>query len=85
MARVMPRIRTIPPEEVEGELAEVYEQVLETGFPAVPAIFQVASLRPDIARAIVDIYRAMFERGKLPRTTKEAIATWVSALNHCPY
>jgi alkylhydroperoxidase family enzyme len=81
----MPRIRTIPPEQAEGELREVYDAVVATGFPAVPAIFHLASLRPDIAHTIVDTYRVMFTAGRLPRTTKEAIATWVSALNQCPY
>ena len=81
----MARIRTIAPEQASGELAEAYARVQEAGFPAVPSVFQLASLRPDLVRALADSYRAMFADGALPRTTKEGIATWVSALNQCPY
>jgi hypothetical protein len=34
---------------------------------------------------MAETYRLMFGGGRLPRTTKEAVATWVSALNQCPY
>jgi hypothetical protein len=81
----MPRIRTIPPEQASGELADAYSLVHEAGFPAVPSVFQLASLRPDMVSALAESYRAMFSRGVLPRATKEGIATWVSALNQCPY
>ena len=81
----MSRVRTIPPEQASGELAEAYQAVREAGFPIVPAVFRLASSRPDIVRNLAETYRLMFATGKLPRTTKEAVATWVSALNHCPY
>ena len=81
----MPRISTIPPEQAGGELAEAYRRVVDAGFPAVPTVFQVASLRADIVANLAEGYRVMFAAGRLPRTTKEAIATWVSVLNQCPY
>ena len=81
----MPRIRTIPPEQATGELAEAYDAVREAGFPVVPSVFQLLSLRPDLVRSMAETYRLMFGGGRLPRATKEAVATWVSALNQCPY
>ena len=81
----MPRIRTVEPERAEGELAAAYGEVLETGFPVVPTVFQLTSLRPDIVRNLAEAYRLMFNAGRLPRATKEGIATWVSSLNQCPY
>jgi hypothetical protein len=78
-------VRRIPPEEASGELAGAYQAVREAGFEIVPAVFQLAGPRPDIVRNLAETYRLMFHTGKLPRTTKEAVATWVSALNQCPY
>jgi alkylhydroperoxidase family enzyme len=81
----MPRVRTIPPDQAGGELAEAYAAVKEAGFPAVPSIFALLSVRPDLVRNLAEGYRAMFASGRLDRSTKEGIATWVSALNQCPY
>jgi hypothetical protein len=81
----VPRVRTIPPEQASGELAAAYEAVKEAGFPVVPTVFQLASPRPDLVRNLADTYRLMFGTGKLPRATKEGVATWVSVLNQCPY
>jgi hypothetical protein len=81
----MPRIETIPPDAASGELADAYQEVQAAGFPAVPTVFQLASLRPDIVHNLAEDYRLMFATGRLPRATKEGIATWVSALNQCPY
>jgi len=81
----MPRIQTIPAEAAAGELADAYAKVREAGFPAVPTVFELASLRPDIVRNLAEAYRLMFGTGKPDRATKEGIATWVSALNQCPY
>ncbi|MFL5821340.1 MAG: hypothetical protein ACJ76S_11735 [Solirubrobacteraceae bacterium] len=81
----MPRIQTIPPDAASGELADAYDRVHDAGFPAVPTVFQLVSLRPDLVRNLAEAYRLMFGVGKLQRATKEGIATWVSALNQCPY
>ncbi len=81
----MPRVHTIPPEEATGELAEAYDAVRAAGFPVVPSIFALLSARPDLLANLAESYRLMFAVGRLPRATKEGIATWVSALNQCPY
>jgi uncharacterized peroxidase-related enzyme len=80
----MPRIRTVPPDEATGELAEAYKG-LEFAFPAVPAVFQLSSIRPDLVAVLVGLVRALFLSGELSRSAKEAIATYVSSLNQCPY
>jgi uncharacterized peroxidase-related enzyme len=81
----MPRIRTVPPEQATGVLAEAYARLTEFGLPVVPAVFQLSSLRPDFARSLVDLYRSLFGPGALSRSSKEAITTYVSTLNQCPY
>lgn len=81
----MPRIRTVPPEEATGALAEAYEEIKEFGMPAVPTVFQLSSIRPDLADLFARLYRALFGPGELSRSAKEAITTYVSVLNQCPY
>jgi uncharacterized peroxidase-related enzyme len=82
----MPRIRTVPPEAATGALAEAYEAVKATmGAPTPPLVFQISSIRPDLASLLASLAGALFDGGLLPRKSKEAIATYVSALNNCPY
>ena len=81
----MPRIRTVAPDQASGELGQAYDTVRQAGFPVVPSIFELLSLRPDLVRNLAESYRLMFAAGRLPRSTKEGIATWVSSLNQCPY
>lgn len=81
----MPRIRTIPPEAATGELADAYERLEEAGVPLAPTVFQLSSLRPDLARPLADAYVALFRDSQLSRQAKEAISTYVSVLNQCPY
>jgi len=82
----MPRIRTVPPEAATGQLAEAYEGLRETmGSPITPLVIQLSSVRPDITSALSQLYRALFSGGELPRMAKEAISTYVAALNNCPY
>jgi uncharacterized peroxidase-related enzyme len=81
----MPRIRTIPPEAATDDLAEAYEGLKEVGAPRAPTVFQLSSIRPDIASLLAGLYRALFRGGELSRPAKESIATFVSELNECPY
>lgn len=82
----MPRIRTVPPEAATGKLADAYENIKEAmGSPVAPLVIQLSSIRPDMTSALADLYRALFGSGELPRAAKEAIATYVAALNNCPY
>ena len=82
----MPRIRTVVPEAATGQLADAYERIKEAmGSPTAPVVFQLTSIRPDIVAPLVDLYGALFAGGQLSRQAKEAIATYVAALNNCPY
>ena len=82
----MPRIRTVPPEAATGQLADAYERFTGAmGSPTAPVVFQLFSIRPDIAAPVAGLYAALFDGGELSRQAKEAIATYVAALNNCPY
>ena len=82
----MPRIRTVPPEAATGQLADAYDSLKATmGTPIAPLVIQLSSIRPDITSSLTGLYGALFGGGELSRTAKEAIATYVAALNNCPY
>lgn len=82
----MPRIRTVPPEAATGQLADAYERFTKAmGSPSAPLVFQLSSIRPDIASPLAGLYGALFGDGELSREAKETIATYVAALNNCPY
>jgi hypothetical protein len=84
----MARIRWIEESEATGEAASVYAEWMAAnpGRPQIPGILKCLSLRPDLFRGMVEISdRVHFRDGELTRRVKEMIATYVSALNRCPY
>ena len=84
----MARIRWIDESEANGEVADAYEAWKEAnpGRPEIPGILKCFSLRPDFFRDVVAFSdRLHFSEGHLTRRIKEMIATYVSALNRCPY
>lgn len=84
----MARIRWVRESEAEGELASAYRDWLTTnpGRPEIPGILKCLSLRPDLFRGMVELSDSVhFSDGHLSRRLKEMIATYVSALNRCPY
>jgi hypothetical protein len=84
----MARIRWIREEEASGEVAAAYGEwfAANPGRPAVPGILKCFSLRPDFFREVVRFSNDVhFSEGHLTRRVKEMIATFVSALNRCPY
>jgi alkylhydroperoxidase family enzyme len=51
-----------------------------------PGILKCFSHRPDFLREVMKFSDTVhFSQGHLDRKTKEAIASWVSWLNRCPY
>ncbi len=83
-----PRIRWIDEQHASGELAEIYRQWFDhnPGRPEIPGILKSFSQRPDFLRDVMEFsYRVHFSEGHLTRRVKEMIATYVSALNQCPY
>jgi alkylhydroperoxidase family enzyme len=82
-----PRIEWVEEKDASGPLAEVYRSYMESsGRTGVAEILKCFSQRPDfLADVIAFSNRVHFSEGHLNRRTKEMIATYVSALNHCPY
>ena len=81
-------IRWIEDEDASGELAEIYRAYKQTrpDRPEMPGILKCFSLRPDFLRRVIQFsHEVHFSDGHLNRQTKEMIATYVSALNQCPY
>ena len=84
----MARIRWVNESEATGEIGEAYRawMAANPGRPEIPGILKCLSLRPDLFRGIEDLSnRVHFSEGHLTRRLKEMIATYVSALNRCPY
>ena len=84
----MPFIHWVEDDDASGELAEIYQAVLKTrpDRPQMPGILKCFSQRPDFLRRVIAFSNELhFSDGHLDRRTKEMIATFVSALNQCPY
>jgi len=80
-----PYIKSIPPEEAEGPVKEFYD-AMKKGVGFYPKVFQVQSLRPDLAElSAMYIQRLMIEDHEFSRSTKELIACYVSKINSCEY
>ena len=84
----MARIRWVSESEATGETADVYREWMAAnpGRTEIPGILKCLSLRSDLFRDMVRMSdRVHFCEGHLTRRLKEMIATYVSALNRCPY
>jgi uncharacterized peroxidase-related enzyme len=81
------KIRVIDEKDATGEVASVYKEWrTRTGRSFVPGIYKCFSARPDVLRCIMALAESLhFSEGKLTRRMKEAIATYVSAINRCSY
>ena len=79
----MARIKWV--NEDDPEAAKAYRSVGGGRRPVAP-IMKTMSLRPELMEGINQIAgMAHFTDGYLPRKTKEMIATYVSAINHCKF
>ena len=81
------KIDLIEDEAATGEVATVYDEWrAQSGRDRVPGILKCFCYRPDFLRDVIQFSnRVHFSEGHLSRRMKEAIASWVSALNRCPY
>ena len=80
------RVPLIAESEATGRLAELYEEVKKaTELPFVPDMFRLVSTRPDLLQVVLSGYDAIFNKGILPRETRELISAWTSRVNQCPY
>jgi hypothetical protein len=84
----MARIRWVNESDAKGEIAKSYGEwfAANPGRHEIPGILKCLSLRPDLFSGIVALSdKVHFSDGHLTRRVKEMIATYVSALNRCPY
>ena len=81
------KIKLIEDVDAAGEVAKVYDEWrAKSGRQEMPGILKCFSHRPDFLRDVMKFGDTVhFSQGHLTRQTKEAIASWVSYLNRCPY
>jgi alkylhydroperoxidase family enzyme len=85
---MMARIRWVEESDASGDAAAAYARWFRDnpGQTTMPGILKCMSLRPDLLEAMDKVSDAVhFSDGHLARRQKEMIATYVSALNRCPY
>ena len=85
--KVARKIEFIEDAEATGEVAAVYDEWrVQSGRRQMPGILKCFSHRPDFLRQVMAFSNAVhFSEGHLNRRIKEAIASYVSYLNRCPY
>ena len=77
---MQPFLEWVEPNAATGEAAEFYEQAGQA------PIMRCFSIRPDYGNLISAAARTVhFSDGALIRRDHEAIATYVSGLNRCPF
>lgn len=78
-------IKTVPYEEAEGQLREIYDETIAK-FGEVINLAKIQSLRPDTMGLGRQMYKhLMMGPGGLNRLQRVLIATVVSSLNNCHY
>lgn len=79
-------IRTVPPEEARGLLAEIYAAAAARA-GRVFQVLRLQSLWPRALRASTDLYLELMGSpdGPLSRAQRELVATVVSRANRCHY
>ena len=81
----MPWINMISENDAEGELAEIYSQLIEP-WGGVDNIMKIHSINPASLEAHLILYKTvMFGKSPIPLVEREMIAVVVSVLNHCHY
>ena len=87
MAESKTKIKFIEDQDASGDVAKVYDEWrAKSGRQMMPGILKCFSHRPDFLREVMRFSDTVhFSEGHLNRKTKEAIASWVSYLNRCPY
>lgn len=81
------KISVIEDAEATGDVAKVYDEWrAKSGRTQMPGVLKCFGHRPDFLREVLRFGDTIhFSEGHLTRKTKEAIASWVSYLNRCPY
>jgi hypothetical protein len=81
------KIGLIEDADATGDVAKAYDEWRsQSGRQQMPGILKCFSHRPDFLSDVINFSNTVhFSEGHLTRRTKEAIASWVSWLNRCPY
>lgn len=83
--RKLSRIRVIQPEEAEGRLKEIYDEI-KTKRGQLAEVHKIQSLRPESIVKHMELYmEIMFSRSELSRAQREMMAVVVSTSNKCGY
>ena len=81
----MPRIKIIDYDEAEGELKEIYDEVIKKR-GKLAEIHKIHSLNPQSMLDHIQLYMTiMFKKSPLSRAQREMIAVVVSEANKCEY
>lgn len=81
----MTYIKTILPEEADGLLAEIYDEIIEKR-GKIGSLLTAQSLHPETIRDHLNLYmRFMFSKSPLKRYQREMMAVVVSVTNNCDY
>ncbi len=81
----MPWIKMISENDAEGELAEIYSQLIEP-WGGVDNIMKIHSLSIDSLKAHMLLYKTvMYGKSPIKRVHREMIAVVTSAANKCEY
>jgi hypothetical protein len=84
----MPFLPWVEDEDAEDEIGQLYAawKAANPGREQMPGILKCFSGSVPFLKGILDIsYPLQFSDGALTQREKEMIATYVSALNQCPY
>ena len=81
----MPYVRTIPYEDAQGELKDVYDTMIKTR-GRIPNVQAVSSLKPNIMKTLMGhVASVMYGESGVSRAEREMVAAVVSATNKCQY
>ncbi|NBB90626.1 MAG: peroxidase-related enzyme [Spirochaetes bacterium] len=81
----MPRIDVIQPEDADGRLKEIYDEI-ERSRGKVAEVHKIQSLNPETITNHMDLYMSvMFGKSPLKRYQREMMAVVVSRANECTY
>ncbi len=81
----MPNIEIIQPEDADGYIKEVYDQILESR-GKIAEIYKIQSLNPRSIIRHLDLYMTlMYSKSPLSREQREMIGIIVSSANKCEY
>ncbi len=82
----MSYIEEIEPEAAQGDLRDIYRELMESRGGRLPNVLKVLGLNTKLIRAVTDLNSVIsFGGSTLGRRGEEMIATAVSSANGCHY